>query len=96
MGQAGRRGYGAWAVPLLLRRASANVALLFVAVAGSFEIPLLLGPQHPQMISVLAWRRFGRFDLAEKPTAFIISLLYTAAVLLFLTVWFRRRPSDVG
>ncbi len=82
------------AVPLLLRRASANVALLFVAVAGSFEIPLLLGPQHPQMISVLAWRRFGRFDLTDKPTAFIVSLLYTAAVLLFLMVWFRRQPSD--
>lgn len=81
-------------VPLLLRRASANVALLFVAVAGSFEIPLLLGRQHPQMISVLAWRRFGRFDLTDKPTAFIVSLLYTAAVLVFLAVWFRRRPSD--
>ena len=82
------------AVPLLLRRASANVALLFVAVAGSFEIPLLLGPQHPQMISVLAWRRFSRFDLADKPTAFIVSLLYTAAVLLFLAAWFRRRPLE--
>ena len=90
------RGARLWrvAVPLLLRRASANVALLFVVVAGSFEIPLLLGSQHSQMISVLAWRRFGRFDLTDKPMAFIVSLLYTVAVLLFLTVWFRRRPSE--
>ena len=80
-------------VPLLLRNAAANLALFFVAVAGSFEIPLLLGPQNPQMISVLAWRRFSRFDLTQKPGAFIVSLLYTAAVLVFLSVWFHLRPT---
>ena len=78
-------------LPVLLRQAAANLALFFVAVAGSFEIPLLLGPQNPQMISVLAWRRFSRFDLTQKPEAFIVSLLYTAGVLVFLTVWFRQR-----
>ena len=77
------------AVPLLLRKAAANVALFFVVVAGSFEIPLLLGPQHPQMISVLAWRRFSRFDLTQKPEAFIVSLLYTVGVLVLLGAWFR-------
>ena len=82
--------------PLLLRQAKANLALLFVAVAGSFEIPLLLGPQQPQMISVLAWRRFGRFDLADRPAAFIISLLYTLAVLGMLAAVFGRRPSRNG
>jgi putative spermidine/putrescine transport system permease protein len=81
-------------VPLLLSKAAANLALFFVAVAGSFEIPLLLGPQNPQMISVLAWRRFSRFDLTQKPEAFIVSLLYTAGVLLFLAVWFQRRGRD--
>ena len=77
-------------VPLLLRGARANLALFFVAVAGSFEIPLLLGPQQPQMISVLAWRRFGRFDLTDKPAAFIVSLLYTLGVLTVLAIVFGR------
>ena len=81
-------------MPLLLSRAKANLALFFIAVAGSFEIPLLLGAQHPQMISVLAWRRFGRFDLADKPSAFIVSLLYTVAVLVVLAVFFRRSSGD--
>ncbi len=90
-------GAGRWAtlrrvaVPLLLRKASANLALFFVVVAGSFEIPLLLGPQNPQMISVLAWRRFSRFDLTQKPQAFIVSLLYTAGVLVLLGAWFRGK-----
>ena len=79
-------------VPLLLGKARANLALFFVAVAGSFEIPLLLGPQQPQMISVLAWRRFSRFDLADKPSAFIVSILYTLGVLVFLAAVFLRRP----
>ena len=81
------------AVPLLLRKAAANVALFFIVVAGSFEIPLLLGPQNPQMISVLAWRRFSRFDLTQKPQAFIVSLLYTAGVLVLLGAWFRGKRS---
>ncbi len=93
------RAAGTWrvSVPLLLSRASANLTLFFVAVAGSFEIPLLLGPQRPQMISVLAWRRFGRFDLTDKPTAFIISLLYTLAILTFLTLraTISRRPAGI-
>ena len=80
-------------VPLLLGKARANLALFFVAVAGSFEVPLLLGPQNPQMISVLAWRRFSRFDLADKPAAFIVSLLYTVGVLVFLAAVFLRRTA---
>ena len=54
-------------VPLLLRRARANAALLGVAVFGSYEIPLLLGRQSPQMVSVLTVRKFERFSLVDKP-----------------------------
>ena len=60
---------------------------------GSFEIPLLLGPQSPQMISVLARRKFGLFDLEQKPQAFIIALLYTGLVVALLLVFLRRRPA---
>lgn len=79
-------------VPLLLDRASTNLALFFMAVMSSFEIPLLLGPQSPQMISVLARRKFGLFDLTEKPQAFIIALLYTGLVVVLLLIFLRRRP----
>ncbi len=67
--------------PVMLRRARANIALLFVAVVGSYEIPLLLGLQSPQMLSVLAQRKYAMFDLAEKPQALVIAVIYTVIVL---------------
>lgn len=68
--------------PVLLSRAQANIALLFVAVLGSYEIPLLLGLQSPQMLSVLAHRKYAMFDLAEKPQAFVLAVIYAVVVLL--------------
>ncbi len=77
------------AAPILLTKSFSNIALLFIFVFGSYEIPLLLGRQAPQMVSVLALRKFTMFDLTQKPEAFIIALLYTAAVLALLALVFR-------
>jgi putative spermidine/putrescine transport system permease protein len=80
-------------IPLLLRAAAPNLALLFVAVLGSYEIPLLLGRQAPLMISVLTLRKYALFDIGQKPEAFALALLYTALVLALIAVAFRRgRP----
>ncbi len=78
------------AVPILLRKSSANLLLYFIFVLGSFEIPLVVGPQTPLMISLLTRRKFGLFELAQKPEAFVISLVYTALLLLLLVFIFRR------
>ncbi len=78
-------------VPLLLHAASTNLALLFVVVLGSYEIPLLLGRQAPQMLSVLTMRKFASFDLHQKPEAFVVALLYTASVMVLIAGLFRRR-----
>ena len=77
-------------LPLLLKRGTMNIALLFIIVMGSYEIPLLLGRQSPQMISVLTMRKYEMFDISEKPEAFIAAILYTAFVLVLLTFIFRR------
>ncbi len=82
------------AVPLLLHAAGTNLALLFVLVLGSYEIPLLLGRQAPQMLSVLTMRKFASFDLAQKPEAFVVALLYTAAVMALVAGLFRRSRMD--
>lgn len=79
-------------LPVLLRAAASNLVLLFVLVFGSYEIPLLLGRQSPQMISVLTLRKYALFDLSEKPEAFALALLYTAWVLALLT-WLVRREA---
>ncbi len=78
-------------VPVLLRAVMPQAALLWVAVLGSYEIPLLLGRQSPQMLSVLTLRLFERFDLADKPEAFVLAVLYALAVGAVLAVVLRRR-----
>jgi putative spermidine/putrescine transport system permease protein len=77
-------------VPLMLRAAAPNLALLFIVVLGSYEIPLLLGRQSPQMLSVLTLRKYALFDIAQKPEAFAVALIYTALVLALITAFFRR------
>jgi len=65
------------ALPLMLRGASSSIWLVFVVVMGSYEIPLLLGRQTPEMISVLALRKYAMYDLTQKPEAFVVAILYT-------------------
>lgn len=78
------------AVPLLLHRALPTVILHLVGVIGVYEIPLLLGAQSPQMISVLTMRNYSMFDLQQKPEAFICAILYTILSLLLIAVAWRR------
>lgn len=84
-------------VPILLRGASPSLALLFVVVLGSFEVPLLLGRQSPQMLSVLTYRKYALFDITQKPEAYILALGYTGLVLALVSLLFRaRRLGDEG
>ncbi len=69
------------AVPILLRRSFATVALYFLFVMGSYEIPLLLGSQSRQMVSVLAIQKLQRFNLGDIPQAYTISVVYSVIVL---------------
>ncbi|HUM47725.1 MAG TPA: ABC transporter permease subunit [Chitinophagales bacterium] len=71
-------------IPVLLKKSAAPLALYFLFMLGSFEIPLLLGQQDPQMISVLINRKLSRFDLNEIPQGYIIAILYSIVVLLLL------------
>ncbi len=83
-------------LPVLLRKAAPSVLLLFVAVLGSYEIPLLLDRQSPQMLSVLAMRKFALFDVTQKPEAFVVALSYTALVLVGLALLFRTGRMDAS
>jgi putative spermidine/putrescine transport system permease protein len=75
------------ALPMLLRRALPLITLIFLWQLGTYEIPLLLGRQSPQMFSVLTQRHFGQFDLEQRPEAFTLAVTYlllTGAGLLIL------------
>jgi len=81
------------ALPMLLSRGRPMILLTFLFNLGSYEIPLLLGRQSPQMFSVLTQRRFGQFDLMQRPEAFVLAITYFLLVglgLRLLLSW--RKP----
>lgn len=82
------------ALPILLRRSLATVFLYFLFVLGSYEIPLLLGSQSVQMVSVRTIQRLQRFNLGDIPEAYAICVAYTvmvAGLLSLLLLWNRRQ-----
>lgn len=82
------------ALPMLLRRGRPMILLVFLLNLGSYEAPLLLGRQSPQMFSVLTQRRFGQFNLLERPEAFALALTYLVLVgigVQVLLTWRRAR-----
>jgi putative spermidine/putrescine transport system permease protein len=79
-------------LPILLKKSSVTIYLFIIFVMGSYEIPLLLGRQSPQMISVATVQKIQRFNLYDIPKGFAMSILYVLiimSVLLFL--YFRNR-----
>ena len=83
------------ALPMLWRRVRPLAALAFLANLGAFELPLMLGQQSPEMISVLIQRRFTHFDPAQRPRAFALAVLYWLLVAIVLALWLRwqrRQP----
>jgi putative spermidine/putrescine transport system permease protein len=79
-------------LPLLLRRAAPTLTLFFAAVFGSYEIPLLLGAQRPEMLSILARRKFALFDLTQRPEGFLLAVIYALIVFTLVFVVFRSTP----
>lgn len=79
-------------VPVLWSRLRFQIVLVWIAWTGSFEIPLLLGRSWPEMISVLVYHKFARFSLATRPEAFVMALIYVAAVgIVFAMAWRGRQ-----
>ncbi len=88
---------GRIAVPLLIQRGAPTLALTFILVLGSYEIPVLLGRQSPQMLSVLVMHKYARrFDLSQKPEALVVALMYTALVITVIAWLSWRRTRQPG
>lgn len=83
-------------VPVLLRRAYPLLVLYGLFVFGSYEVPLLLGAQSPQMVSVLAIRKLQRFNLMDVPQAYAVSVFFVVVVIGFLVLTRGRREGAAG
>ena len=79
------------ALPMLVFRGKAMMMLLFILALGSYEAPLLLGRQSPQMFSVATRRLATGFDLTQKPQAYVLAILYLACTSLMLAMYIRHR-----
>ena len=86
----------AWrvAAPILLRRSFATIVLYALFVMGSYEIPLLLGSQSRQMVSVMAIQKLQRFNLGDIPQAYAISVAYSVMVIT-LVLWLLGRQKSI-
>ncbi|TXD83560.1 ABC transporter permease subunit [Subsaximicrobium wynnwilliamsii] len=79
-------------LPILLKKSSVTIYLFVIFVMGSYEIPLLLGRQSPQMISVAILQKIQRFNLYDIPKGFAMSILYVLIIIsVLLLLYFRNR-----
>ncbi len=70
--------------PIIIRRAQPTLLLYLLFAFGSYEIPLLVGPSSPRMLSVLAIQKLQMFDIHQVPLGYVINLLYLGIVGLAL------------
>ncbi len=78
-------------IPILFSRSLPTLVLYYIFILGSYEIPLLLGRESSEMVSVLAIRKLRRFNLNDIPEAYIIALVYIVIVLSCILLLFRKR-----
>ena len=76
-------------LPILLKKTRVLIALYFIFLLGSYEVPLILGQESPQMISVLVIQELKQYDLDKIPEGYVVAVMYTlvvaiAAIFLFL------------
>lgn len=81
------------ALPVLWYHGRSMLIFLSILAIGSYEIPLLLGRQSPQMFSVATQRIATSFDLMSKPQAYVLATIYFTCTTSMLVVylWGRRR-----
>jgi putative spermidine/putrescine transport system permease protein len=96
-------GASAWHIalrvvaPVLLRRAQPALLLYGIFLFGAFEVPLLLGSQHPAMISLFIHQKFSRYNLADLPVAYVATVVYALVLMVSVALFFRlERRNTTG
>lgn len=63
-------------LPLILKKLFPMALLYLILLMGSYEVPLVIGGQHPKMLSIFVVEKLQRFDLANMPQAYAVALLF--------------------
>lgn len=83
----GATSWQAWqriGVPLLLSQTRAVIAVYALALLGAYELPLLIGASHPNMVSVTMARAIGGYDLGQRPLGYAMASFY---LILLIGAW---------
>lgn len=88
MGASWRERLGRVILPILGRKILPSALMYWIFVMGSYEIPLLLGGQRYEMVSVLILRKLKGADLSVLPQAYVIASFYTFLIALLTIVFF--------
>lgn len=88
MGASSKQIFKRITLPILLNRAYVTIFVFVIFVMGSYEVPLLLGRQYPQMISVSIVQKIQKYNLYDIPQGYAMSVLYVLVVLGFLWLLF--------
>lgn len=78
---------------LLGRKILPLMVLYTILIMGSYEIPLVVGGVYPKMLSVYIVDKLQKFDLANIPQAYVVTVIYflvAATIILIVTRWVRQ------
>lgn len=78
---------------LLTKKTLPIIVLYTVLIMGSYEIPLIVGGVYPKMLSVFIVDKLQKFDLANVPQAYVVTVIYffvAATIILLVTRWVRQ------
>lgn len=79
-------------IPILIKNSFVSIILFVVFVMSSYEVPLLLGRQNPQMISVLIINKVQRFNLLDIPQGYAMSVVYVILIIALLLFLYFKNP----
>ncbi len=83
-------------LPVILRKTWTLIALYFIFLLGAYEVPLILGQESPQMLSVLIVRELKQFDLTKISEGYVVAVMYTILVSIATILLFSKRSTENG
>ncbi|PZV87132.1 putative spermidine/putrescine transport system permease protein [Algoriphagus aquaeductus] len=95
LGAHGKQVFWQVTLPILFSKTKRIMILYFIFLLGSYEIPLVLGQESPQMLSVLIIRELKQFDLKLIPEGYVVAVAYTVVIAIAALLVFRRREVQV-
>ncbi len=84
------------AMPILWIETKLSMLLYGIFLFGTYEAALLLGRQNPRLVSVLIAQKLRKFDLQTIPQAYVLSIIYTLLIVVFIYLFSRKSYHEVS